>query len=156
MLGAALGNEQNLKGQRKWYLWNQLPSWIILGLYLTFRILEVLSCFVHLGPWWFRNVISSLKFWAKWCVYVHFSQERVNSFHKIFESVHDSKKIKKHCIKRVVTELWPNCKYNLKTKKIGFLIPELLRLNSNMENNHFCGWHFSLCTLYILSGLITS
>lgn len=38
---------------------------------------------------------------------------------------------KKHCIKRMVIELWPNVKYDLKTKKIGFLIPEVLSLNSN-------------------------
>ena len=36
---------------------------------------------------------------------------------------------KKHCIKRMVIELWPNVKCDLKTKKIGFLIPEVLSLN---------------------------
>ena len=56
---------------------------------------------------------------------------------------------KDHCIKRVVTELWPNCKYNVKTKKIGFLIPECLSLNSNMKKNQLCGWHFFfVCTIY--------
>lgn len=67
--------------------------------------------------------------------YVHFSEERVNSFRKIFKRVHGSKKVKAHCMKRVVTELRQNVKYNLKTKKIGFLIPGLLSLNSDMEKN---------------------
>lgn len=80
-------------------------------------------------------MISSWKFYAKWCAYVHFSEEKFTSFHKIFKRDHDSKKIKNHYIKWMVIELWPNVKYNLKTKKIDFLSPELLSLNSNMEKN---------------------
>lgn len=56
-----------------------------LNMYLTFHTLGVSFCFVHLGPWWFRKMISSMKCYAKWYVYVHSSEERVNSFHTIFK-----------------------------------------------------------------------
>lgn len=66
---------------------------------LIFYILELWFGFVNLGLWQFKDMISSLKMYAKLYVYVHFSVDRVGSFHKIFERLHDSRNIENHHIK---------------------------------------------------------